>query len=367
MKIADASAVSGAKRGRHPSRRHWPLVGYDGCNVLRAAHRRLWAAPSERGSAVRGAAHPAGRRPLRRLLTCGATLLAAAFAAAQAPPPASPAPAGPAQASPSPTAGQPTPAPTPPSEYVVGFGDVLDVIVFDNPDLSRAAPVQTNGTITLPLLGDIAVADLTVPEIQRKIEALLARDYLVDPQVEVRVKEYNSQFVILVGEVNRPGRHALPGRMRLIDLLVEAGGFTPRASGELVITRAHDTFADGTRNLRLRLGSGPPTAEEQARLEMALENGDIITASPKYFVVVEGEVSRPGRYPLDEGLTASGAISAAGGLTRFGSDRIRVRRVDRQGGGVELIELNLKDVRNGKEPDLKLQANDVVSVSRKLF
>ena len=61
---------------------------------------------------------------------------------------------------------------------------------------------------------------------------------------------------------------------------------------------------------------------------MPLRNGDIITASPKYYVTVEGEVSRPGRYAIDGDLTVSGAISPAGGLTRFGSSDVKVRRVD---------------------------------------
>ena len=306
---------------------------------------------------------------MRRLFACGAAFLIATSALGQEPTPPSqpPVESQPELAVPSSPAPEPTPESSPAPEYLVGVGDVLDVTVFDNPELSRAAPVQTNGTITLPLLGDVVAGGLTVPEIQRKVEALLARDYLVDPEVEVRVKEYNSQFVFLVGEVNKPGRHPLRGRTRLIELLVEAGGFTPRASGEVVITRADSTFEDGTRSRRLRLGSGTPTPEEQANLEVVLENGDIISASPKFFVVVEGEVGKPGRYALEEGLTASGAISAAGGLTRFGSDKIRVRRVDRQSGETEIIEVNLKDVRKGKEPDLKLQANDVVSVSRKLF
>lgn len=252
-------------------------------------------------------------------------------------------------------------------EYRVGPGDVLDVVVFGNDDLSRSTTVQTNGTVSLPLLGDVSVAALTLPEIKTKLTSLLARDYLVNPQVDVKVKEYQSQFVTVIGEVNSPGRKPLRGRTRLVDALVEAGGFTPRASGEVVISRVEGTFAGGQRSLKMRLGTGSLTPQDQINLEIPLMSGDIITASPKYYVTVEGEVMRPNRYVLEGDLTVSGAISSAGGLTRFGSQTVKVRRVDPQTGQTTIFEVDLKDVRRGKAADPALQPNDVVSVSRRLF
>jgi len=252
-------------------------------------------------------------------------------------------------------------------EYHVGVGDVLAVTVFDNVDLSRVAPIQTNGTIALPLLGDVPVAGMTVSGVQERLTILLKRDYLVEPHVEVRVREYNSQFVFVVGEINQTGRQPLKGHTRLIDLLVDAGGFTASASGEVLITRVNGSFEDGSQALQMRLARGTLTTEDQFKLEVALRNGDIITASPRRYVTVEGEVSRTGRFALEEGLTVSGAISMAGGLTKFGGNKVKVRRVDPETGEPEIIEVNLKDVRNGKEPDLALQPNDVITVSRKMF
>jgi polysaccharide export outer membrane protein len=238
---------------------------------------------------------------------------------------------------------------------------------FGNDDLSRITNVQTNGSISMPLLGDVKVAGLSVTEVKTKLTSLLARDYLVNPQVDVKVKEYQSQFVTLIGEVNSPGKKALRGRTRLVDALVEAGGFTPRASGEIVITRVEGTFAGGQKTLKMRLGSSTLTPQDQVNLEIALQSGDIITASPKYYVTVEGEVMRPNRYVLEGDLTVSGAISSAGGLTRFGSQRLRVRRIDAETGQTRIIDVDLKAVRKGKKPDLALQPNDVVSVSRRIL
>jgi polysaccharide export outer membrane protein len=273
----------------------------------------------------------------------------------------------PAPLTPTPPSTAAAPSPTAAPDYRVGPGDVLDVTVFGNDDLSRTSTVQTSGVIALPLLGEVEVAGLTLPEVQRKLTTLLARDYLVNPQVEVKVKEYQSQFVSVVGEVNSPGRKPLRGKTRLIDVLVEAGGFTPRASGDVQITRREGSFEGGAKTLRMRLSGSAPSPQDQVNLEVLLRNGDLITALPKYYVTVEGEIVRPGRYPIEGELTITGAISTAGGLTRFGSSNLKVRRVDPETGQTRILDVDLKAVRKGKEPDLVLLSNDVVSVPRRLF
>jgi polysaccharide export outer membrane protein len=253
-------------------------------------------------------------------------------------------------------------------EYQVGSGDVLEVEVIGNPDLSRLPTVQTNGAILLPLLGEVQVAGLTVGEIQRKVTNLLEKDYLVNPQVVVTISQYNSQYVTVVGEVNNPGRKPLRGRTRLIDILAQdAEGFTRNASGEVVIAREDGTFPGGERVLTIRLSRGTPSLQDQVNLELPLRNGDIITASAKYYVTVDGEVNKPGRYAVESDLTVTGAISLAGGRTRFGADDVRVRRKDPDTGEVTVLEIDLDHVREGKEPDLALLPNDVIDVPRRFF
>jgi polysaccharide export outer membrane protein len=258
-------------------------------------------------------------------------------------------------------------APAVPAEYQVGPGDGLEVTVIGNDDLSRIPTVQTNGAIVLPLLGEVQVAGLTVGEIQRKVTSLLEKDYLVNPQVVVKVREFNSQFVTVVGEVKQPGRKPLRGRTRLIDALVEAGGFTPNASGEVVVSRSDGTFPGGEQRLQIRLSGGNLTVQDQINLEMPLRNGDIIAASPKYYVTVDGEVNKPGRYAIESDLTVTGAISLAGGRTRFGADDVEVRRTDPETGKGEVIKVDLDGVRSGKKPDVVLMPNDVITVPRRFF
>jgi len=277
----------------------------------------------------------------------------------QAPPPAETPPAAP-------PAVAPAAVPAPTGDYEVGPGDVLEVNVFGNEDLSRIPTVQTNGAVSLPLLGEVQVAGLTVAEVQRKITNLLAKDYLVNPQVEVKVREYQSQYVSVVGEVNSPGRKPIRGRMRLIDALLESGGFKASASAEVMITRTDGTFEGGRRSINVRISSAA-SLQDQINLELPLKNGDIITAMPKAFVTVDGEVNRPGRYAIESDLTVTGAVSLAGGLTRFGSSDVKVRRTDPQTGRTSILEVSLKDVRNGKKPDVPLLPNDVISVARRIF
>jgi protein involved in polysaccharide export with SLBB domain len=158
----------------------------------------------------------------------------------------------------------------------------------------------------------------------------------------------------------------LRGGSRLVDVLVESGGFTPRASGDVVITRTEGTFDSGAKVLRLRL-SGAFSVQDYVGLEMILRNGDVITAPARQYVTVEGEVQRPGRYAIEGDLTVTGAVSTAGGLTRFGSSDVKVRRIDPATGKVTITKVDLKAVRKGSRPDPGVTANDVISVPRRLF
>ncbi len=254
-----------------------------------------------------------------------------------------------------------------PGEYRVGAGDILEVRVFGNAELSLTPTVQPDGAIVMPLVKRVSVAGLTVAEIQRKLTNLLERDFLVDPQVEVVVKEFQSQFAIVVGEVNSPGRFPLRGQTRLIDLLVAAGGFRPSASAEVAITRTEGSFESGETRLRLNLGRGGLTPQDEINLSVLIRHGDVVTALGQRFFVVEGEVNSPGRYVTDGTLTVSGAIAMAGGTARFAGSRVRIRRVDSDSGDNETIEVDLGKVRKGQDEDVVLLPGDVVTVTRKRF
>jgi polysaccharide export outer membrane protein len=276
---------------------------------------------------------------------------------------------------------QPIPASTPEiTPYVVGSGDILEISVLDQPEVSRTTTVQTNGRFTMPLLGDIEVAGKTLFEIQKLVTDLLARDFLLNPKVEVRVREYASQFVLVLGEVAVPGRRALRGNTRLIDILIEAGSFRPSASGSVTIQRTEGTFPNGEKRLRFRLGDNPEMSEaDRLNSELLLKNGDIVTASPKYYVIVDGEIGKPGRFVIEHDLTLFGVIAEAGGLGKFSSSKVRIIRkkaedADLTGFGPcdgnrqdVCREIDIQDIRKGKVQDLLMAPNDKVIVSKRRF
>jgi len=246
--------------------------------------------------------------------------------------------------------------------YRVGPGDVLEVNVPGRADLSRLPTVQTTGTVFLPLINEVGVEGLTVGEIRSRLTKLLAERDVVVSAIEVRVKEYQSHFVWVRGEVNRPGRKPLRAGTRLVDALVEAGGFSSRASGEVAVERLDGTFADGSKVRRFRSRPAAPTAEGQLDLELPLRHRDVVTASLQRYVTVAGAVARPGRYALDERLTVSRVISTAGGPTRSGGRKATVQRQDPQTGTTQTLEVDLKAVESGREPDVELLPDDAVSV-----
>lgn len=261
--------------------------------------------------------------------------------------------------------------------YRVGPGDVLEVDVYDDPDLSGLVTVQHSGDISFPLLGDIVIVGMTVKEVQLKLVELLGKDFLVDPQVVVRVKEHRSQWITLVGEVVRPGKYYLQGAKSLLELLTEAGGFSSGASGEVIVTRvsdrapaailAEDNGSPADTSARVFLTPGQSPSEQKAALSLELRSGDIVTATSTQFFFISGEVKKPGSYPVSSGLTILKAISVAGGLTKFGGKgKVEILR-KRPSGGTQRIKVDLGNIERGKKPDVPLEAEDIIKVGKRVF
>lgn len=121
------------------------------------------------------------------------------------------------------------------SDYRIGPNDTIEVSVYQMQELSRSVRVSSRGTITLPLLGSIQAAGKTVPELEDEIIALLAADYLQDPQVSLYVREYTSQKVTVEGAVRSPGIYPLSGKTSLLQAIVVAGGVTEYANPRGII------------------------------------------------------------------------------------------------------------------------------------
>ena len=250
--------------------------------------------------------------------------------------------------------------------YRVGPGDLLEVVVEGRPDLSRLPTVQTTGAIWLPQAGEVSVSGLSVEEIAARIAPLLAEADLEKPRVTIRVREYHSQSVWTRGALARPGRKQLRGGTRLVDVLLDSGGFLPTATGEVVIERTAGAFEDGSRTLNLRFSRGNPNDEDLQGMSLPLAPGDVVTAAARAWVVLSGAVRRPGRFFYDGTLTLSRAVEGAGGLLPGANRRVRVRRGERATGPRD-VEADLDAIRRGKQEDVVLVPGDEIVVEARLL
>ena len=144
------------------------------------------------------------------------------------------------------TQAEPTPVASR-ADYQLGAQDQLRVNVFGEPDLSGEFVVATNGTVSLPLIGDIDVEGLTVNEFQSKMEEMLRDGYLLDPQVSAEVLNYRPFFIL--GEVNTPGQYPYANGLTVMNAIATAGGFTYRGNSREVAIKSPDE--PGERRVRL--------------------------------------------------------------------------------------------------------------------
>lgn len=120
-----------------------------------------------------------------------------------------------------------------PLDYRINPKDVLDIEIYPDKEISREVTVSRAGTISFPLLGEIQVQGLSTSALEKKMKVLLDKDYLVNPQVYVRVKRYHEVTVSILGEVNRPGSFELEtqeGETTLLEAIAKAGGFSALAN-----------------------------------------------------------------------------------------------------------------------------------------
>jgi polysaccharide export outer membrane protein len=123
-----------------------------------------------------------------------------------------------------------------PGEYRIGREDVLEVVVWHEPELTRVVPVRPDGRISLPLAGEVEAAGKTPAELQAGLTKALA-PYIQDSAVAVLVREINGPRVFVMGEVTRPGGFPLRGPMTVMQAIALAGGRTEFAKDEVVWLR----------------------------------------------------------------------------------------------------------------------------------
>ena len=121
------------------------------------------------------------------------------------------------------------------TDYRLGAQDLLEISVFGIDDLSRTVRVNSNGQVSLPLIGGVLAGGKTIPELEQDVAGKLEQGYLQDPQVSVFVKEFTSQRVTLGGAVKKPGIYPITGKTTLLQAVAMAEGVTDLADLSAVV------------------------------------------------------------------------------------------------------------------------------------
>lgn len=236
--------------------------------------------------------------------------------------------------------------------YRVGSRDVLHITVFQEDTLTGEYTVSEAGDIDFPLVGKVAVGGLSAGQVDELLTSRLAADYLVQPQVQVRIASFASMPVRVLGAVKKPGVYPLSGPTSVLELVAMAGGMSAEGVSEVRITRRGQ---DAAMVLRLDQAIGDET-------QWMLRQGDSVFVPPPRVVYVSGQVSKPGAVPYSEGLTISQAIILAGGSKSTARLRkVWIRRGDQQ------IKVNLKRVLQGRDDDVVLQPDDTVLLNESVL
>ncbi len=242
-------------------------------------------------------------------------------------------------------------------ETRISSGDVVELKIFGLPEMSQVLRVNIAGVVTLPMIGAVKAEGLTISELEQAIAAAL-RDggFMNDPQVTVLAKEMHSSGVSVSGEVGKPGIYPVFGDCNLLELIMNAGGLTPR-SGHIV-TITHRDQPDKPISVDLSLTA--------VNADVAVFSGDAVVVTKAPLVYVLGEVGHPTGLVMEgeERLTVLQALAMAGGA---GKDaKFKGARILRKGSqGVLDVPVPLKEILNAKVQDMDLLPGDVLFIPGK--
>jgi polysaccharide export outer membrane protein len=273
-------------------------------------------------------------------------------------------------------------------DYRIGPQDLLEISVFEAPELNRTVRVSESGEVSLPLLGGIHVAALTARELESALAQRL-REFLKDPHVNVMITAIESHPISVIGEVNKPGVFQVRGSKTLLEMLSMAQGLAADAGDEVLVMRSAGfnsgqelgqkggpTAQPATKNpddpkpgeespgtvsinLRHLLNSRDP------KFNVPVYAGDIVKVPRAGIVYVVGAVKRPGGFTIkgNEQMSLLKVIALAEGLSNTPSKaRTKIIRTDESSGKRSEIAVDIGKILDGKAPDMNLQAADIVFV-----
>ena len=262
--------------------------------------------------------------------------------------------------------------------YLIGPRDILTLTIYAGGEKQQEVnlTVSARGMINVPFIGPVKAEGLSLTQLEALITRPLAKDYFVDPQVNIHIKEYHSLQYYISGAVKGPGLYEMTSKATLMELIAKAGGVLPeRGNVAYILRAATGQIAEGEEVENL-LSQKRPIKVDLLRLldkgdmshNPVLQSGDVVyiplekalnVAESKIYV--EGEVKRPGIYNYQPGLTALNACIIAGGFGKFAAPN-RTRIIRKEGHKQVIIKINLNNVKKGKIPDVELKPGDLIHV-----
>lgn len=269
----------------------------------------------------------------------------------------------------------------------VRAADVIDVLVLGQPSLSATFTIAADGSIAYPLLGKVEVVGLAPDAVAAKLQGLLGAGFIRKPEVSVRVKEYRSRPVMVLGEVVTPGIYPLKGDRALLTMLAEAGGLGGNAGHEVLVARppegresaAIDRFTAVPLVPGIQAATKPIEGDElppgalpgsdvfraafrelvkgNAAQNVILEGGDTVYVPKAAQVFVTGQAARPGNFKYVDGMTVQDMLQLVGGASERGSmKRLKIIRFD--GGRRVEVKAQLTDL---------LKPGDTLHIGERFF
>lgn len=262
--------------------------------------------------------------------------------------------------------------------YRMGPRDVFTLTIYAGGEKQYEGDVRVSdsGAVSVPFIGIINAKDLTIPDLEARIANALEKDYFVNPQVVIGIKEYHSLQYYMSGAVNSPGLYEMASEPTLIELIAKAGGLLPERGNVAYILRGSTKDMAQGEDVEQILKHTKPTKVDLKKLldqgdmsqNITLRSGDVVyipfqkslhLAESKIYV--DGEVKKPGIYDYQPGMTAMYACILAGGFDRFAAPN-RTRIIRKEGDKLVIIKVDLDDVREGKAPDVELKPGDRIHV-----
>jgi polysaccharide export outer membrane protein len=241
---------------------------------------------------------------------------------------------------------------------LLGSGDTIRVSFFDTPEMTvDAVTVGSDGTVKLPLIGNVPVAGLNTSAAAHQIDSLYrSGGFVLNPQSSVSILNFALNGVSVVGEVGKPGNYAVTGSRTLLDVISMAGGLTTSADTRIVVERSDGKIED---TVDLPADSGT----EMLRNDVLLSAGDKVVVQRAGMVYVLGDVGKPGGYLMHQNgkITVMQAIAFAGGSTRISAEK-KAYLLQQNKSGYSTTVVSLRDMYKGKASDISMSSGDILYV-----